>query len=241
MARGDSPNAPQAPDPIKTIQAQAKATPSVITPFGSATYSGDPEKGTYKLTQDYSDAVQPRFEASNRLATALLGQGEDKAAGLAEPFQFDPNNPASTQYWNAQKNLLGEVFDRQNEDLDQKLANQGLPIGSEAYTDATGDQARQQNQAYEQASANALQQGFSQDLAERQQLQSEVERSLAAGQPPSVTGAPNSQVDVSEALAGEQAGLNRKYQGELTGFNADVATTNNSVGAAALVAAAVIA
>lgn len=238
MAKGGSPSAPAAPDPIKTVAAQAKATPSVTTPYGTATYSGDPTAGTYKLTQGFSKDVQPRFEGANRLATALLGQGEQKAPGLAAPFQFDPNNPVTNQYWGAQKNLLEDVFGRQTEALDQKLANQGVPIGSEAYSDASGDLARQQNQAYEQASANAIDKGFSTSLAQRQQLQSEVERALAAGQPPSVTGAPQSGVDVNEALAAEQAGINRKYQGQLAGYNADVATTNNTIGAAAMVAAA---
>jgi hypothetical protein len=240
MPRGDSPSTPAAPDPVKTIAAQAKATPSVITPYGSAQYSGDPTKGTYKLTQGFSPEVQPRFESSNRLATALLGQAEQKAPGLAQPFEFDPNNPVSNQYWDAQKNMLDRVFARQGETLDQKLANQGLPIGSEAYSDATGDLAQQQNQAYEQASANALGQGFSQALTTRQQLGNEINQAMGLGQPPGVTGAPQSQVDVNEALAGEQAGLNRQYQGQLAGYNANTAQTNAGVGAAAAVAAAVI-
>lgn len=237
MAKGGSPSAPAAPDPVKTIQAQAKATPSVTTPYGSATYSGDPATGTYKLTQGYSEAIQPRFESANRLATTLLGQGEDKVSGLAEPFQFDPNNPVSNQYWTAQKNLLEDVFGRQTETLDQKLANQGIPIGSEAYSDATGDLARQQNQAYEQASANALDKGFSQQLASRQQLASEIAQAMQQGAPPGVTGAPQNQVDINEALAAEQSGLNRAYQGQLASHNADVATTNQAVGSAASIAA----
>lgn len=238
MAKGDSPSAPAAPDPVKTVQAQALATPSVNTPYGSLIYSGDPTKGTYKLTQSYSKDVQPRFEGANQLATALLGQGQEKAAGLAQPFTFDPNNPTTNQYWTAQKNLLGDVFGRQSEAMDQKLANQGLPIGSEAYSDAQGDLAREQNSAYEQASANALQQGFSQDLAKRQQLQNEVSSALQQGSPPSPSGTSQSQVDVNEALAAEQAGLNRQYQGQLAGYNSDVATTNTAVGTAAMIAAA---
>jgi hypothetical protein len=240
MAKGDSPSAPAPPDPVKTLVAQAKATPSVNTPYGSATYSGDPSKGTFKLDQSYSPEVQGRFEGANKLANALLGPAAGKAEGLAQPFQFDPNNPVSNQYWTAQKNLLDRTFDRQSTNLDQKLANQGLPIGSEAYSDATGDLAQQQNQAYEQASANALGQGFQQSLATRQQLGSELTQAMGLGQPPSVTGAPQSQVDVNEALAGEQAGVNRQYQGQLAGYNANVANTNAGVGAAAAVAAAVI-
>jgi hypothetical protein len=240
MARGDSPSAPGAPDPVKTIQAQAKATPSVATPYGSAVYSGDPAKGNYKLTQSYSPEVQQRFESSNKLAQALLGPSEQKAQGLAQPFQFDPNNPTTNQYWGAQKSLLDDVFGRQNEQLDQKLANQGIPLGSEAYSDATGDQARQQNQAYEQASANALQPAFSQQLASRQQLASELSQAMQQGTPPGVTGGPQSQVDVNDALAAEQAGLNRSYQGELAGYNANVAGTNTALATAGTIAAIVL-
>jgi hypothetical protein len=240
MGRGDAPSAPAAPDPVKTIQAQAKALPSTYTPYGSSVFSGDPSKGTFTSTQSYSPEVQGRFESSNRLATALLGQAENKAPGLAQAFEFDPNNPTTNQYWGAQKNLLDKVFARQGETLDQKLANQGIPIGAEAYTDATGDLAQQQNSAYEQASANALGQGFSQSLATRQQLSSELANALGQGTPPQVTGTPSNQVDVNEALAGEQAGINRQYQGQLAGYNANQANTQAGIGATAAIAAAVI-
>jgi len=240
MGRGDAPDAPAAPDPVKTLQAQAKALPSTYGPYGSSVFSGDPSKGTFSSTQTYAPEVQGRFDASNQLATALLGAGQNKVNGLGQAFQFDPNNPTTNQYWTAQKHMLDDVFARQGDQLDQKLANQGLPIGSEAYSDATSDFDRNKSSAYEQASANALGQGFSQALATRQQLGSEVANALNQGTPPQVSGAPSGQVDANEALAAEQAGVNRQYQSQLAGFNADQQNTQAGIGATAVVLAAVL-
>jgi hypothetical protein len=240
MGRGDAPSAPAAPDPVKTIQAQAKALPSTYGPYGSSVFSGDPSKGTFTSTQSYSPEVQGRFNASNQLATALLGAGQNKVNGLGQAFQFDPNNPVTNQYWSAQKNMLDDVFRRQGDQLDQKLANQGIPLGSEAYGDATSDFDKSKSSAYEQASANALGQGFSQALATRQQLGSEVANALGQGTPPSITGAPATGVDANEALAAEQAGINRGYQSQLAGYNADQQNTQAGIGATAVVLAAVL-
>lgn len=51
------------------------------------------------------------------------------------------------------------TFERQNSNLKDSLINQGLPVGSEAYTRATADMAQTQNDARQQAAYQSVQAG----------------------------------------------------------------------------------
>ena len=77
---------------------------------------------------------------------------------------------------------LDPTYDRMQEQLDQRLVNQGLPIGSEAYGDANGVFGRERADAYTRASLDSIIQGaneeqnqFGRAISTRQQQTGEVQ------------------------------------------------------------------
>ena len=76
---------------------------------------------------------------------------------------------AEQAYYNSMVNNFQPQFDQQRADLETRLANQGLSVGSEAYQRAMNDLTTQQNNAYTNAANQAVlsgQNAFSQSLAD---------------------------------------------------------------------------
>ncbi len=74
---------------------------------------------------------------------------------------------AEQAYYNSMVNNFQPQFDQQRADLETRLANQGLSVGSEAYQRAMNDLTTQQNNAYTNAANQAVlsgQNAFSQSL-----------------------------------------------------------------------------
>lgn len=241
---GSSPSSPPPPDPVKTIQAQAKATPSAFTPAGSKVYSGDPGAGTYRYTETLSPELQKQFDLRNRLAESMLARGNANAAQLPEgPLRPGMDSEGTKAYWDRERTMLDQTFDRSDRQREQKLANQGLPIGSEAYSDEMTRAEQTKADAYERAAQGALGAGFQQDLSSRQQNYNELAAALAGQQTgQSSVGQTGGQsfVDPQAAIDLEQAGVNRQYQGQLAGYNADVASNNTNTQAGATLGAAAL-
>ncbi len=74
---------------------------------------------------------------------------------------------AEQAYYNRAVSNFQPQFEQQRDDLETRLANQGLAVGSEAYQRAMNDLTAQQNNAYVNAANQAVlngQQAFSQSL-----------------------------------------------------------------------------
>lgn len=87
------------------------------------------------------------------------------------------------------KGLLDPTYGRMQGDLDQKLVNQGLPIGSEAYGEANDVFGRERSNAYNDAALNAIIQGAQEEqnqygraLSTRQQGVNEIATGLSGAQ-----------------------------------------------------------
>ena len=80
--------------------------------------------------------------------------GNLPTGGVNQDFGGTVDKAANAAY-GAQTNFLNPQFALQNKQLNQQLDDRGLPIGSEARTDATNNQQNQQNLAYTQAANNA--------------------------------------------------------------------------------------
>lgn len=226
---GSPPPAPPPPDPANQITAQAKALPSIYSPYGSQVYSGDPNvAGSFQRTDTLAPSQQRQFNASNQIAEALLNRTNQAIPQMPVGYAFNgAKDPTTNVHFQNQKKLLDTVFTRDEERERQRLANQGLPEGSQANREAMDDFARRKADAYESAAANALTEGFRQDITTRQQNLNEIAQALGGTQlqPIGTAGAP---LDVASAYAAQQAGLNRQYQGQLAGYNADVASNNST-------------
>ncbi len=91
---------------------------------------------------------QMTTELSNRPGYVYSVDGSDAAAQRAE----------NAAYQSAVNRLTPE-FDSRRRQLETKLQNQGLSVGSEAYQSAMNSLEQQQNDAYTQAAYQAVQQG----------------------------------------------------------------------------------
>lgn len=230
----DSPSPPPAPAPVNpavAINAQAKALPSYYGPEGTYIYSGDPAKGTFQAKKTFSPDEQAKYDARNEIAQALLGRTSGAISTLpGGNYEFTGDtDPTTNRLFSAQQKLLDPVFARDEERERQRLSNQGIPEGSEAYTESMDDFGRRKSDAYEQAAAGALGQGFQQDIATRQQRFNEIAQALGGSQLAPVGNA-GSPIDTASAYSQYEAGRNRQYQGELAGYNAGVAGNNATMG-----------
>ena len=221
-----SPKPPPAPDPRVQIEAEARARPSTFTPYGNAVYSGNPADGTFREDISLAEPEQKRLDSVRRISQAQLDS-------LNPNYEFDgATDPTTNRVYTAQKELLDKGFDREEERLGQRLANQGIPMGSEAYATEMENFRESRAAADRQAAAGALDQGYRQDLTTRQQQYAELAALLGAS--PSMPTAGGG-VDVASAFGNAQAGRNAAYQGQVAGHQADVGTTNAALGAAGAV------
>lgn len=194
-------------------------------------------------TQDInlSPEQQKLLQGRQSIATELLDRGDQYAK---QPYEFKgAEDDTANRFFQNQKKLLDTAFDRDEERERQRLFNQGIPEDAgnadSAYTKDMDDFARRKADAYSSAAANALQEGFRQDLTTRQQNVNEIASALGGQQlTPAGTSGTGNPLDTSSAFANYNQGVNRQYQGQLAGFNAQTAGNNQAAGAAASIIAA---
>lgn len=251
---GGGPDAPAAPDMANLIKLQAEYNRiNQSTPFGSLAFSG-PNKTQADLT--LSPELQKIFEQQTGLSQSLLANALTRAGQLPSE-NFDPDIPAvggteagalgpfdqSTQAQQATfrsiTDLLDHQFQREEERLRQRLSNQGLPAGGEAFGDELGIFNDERNRAYTNAALQSVLAGnqrqnelFGQGLSAlgaqqgvRGQNLNEIQSLL--GNTVQVPGLQSfygpSQVDVTGP-----AGLN--YQGQLARYQGDLQQQSNFLG-----------
>lgn len=180
-----TPKAPKAPDPVATANAQAAANKEAViesakvnqinqvTPFGSLTYSGDVGSPNRTVTQTLSPAQQQQLDQENQLAAGLgsaainqlqfLPKDKFSLSGLPDYQRLGSPNDFLEQRKQVQdatyKSLtapLEERFKRQTMDADQRLANRGIVEGSGLYNNLQRDLRRTQDEAYDQATQQAI-------------------------------------------------------------------------------------
>jgi hypothetical protein len=150
-----------------------------ITPYGNLTYSMNPNdtdqwgNAMWTATQTLSPEQQKLLDYQNQTSIGLgelTGTGLKYVGGmLQDPFTtknlaslgFD----AGQNYQDAYMKRLDPQIQQSREQLDQRLANQGITIGSKAYEDAKRTQAERENDLL----LGATTQGFGTGLQARQQ------------------------------------------------------------------------
>jgi hypothetical protein len=276
-----APSPPAAPDPAAVASAQSAANADAVqksaevnqinqvSPFGSQTYSGTIGQPDRTLTTTLNSTDQRTLDQQRALANSLTGMAQTRAGQIPNsafdisgaPKAIDPNATNLKQVQDAvyERNTayLDPQFDQGQHDLETKLANQGIPIGSEAYTRAMGDFSRSKEQAYSDARDAAIQagdtaqsqqfglsqaahtQGVQDILTQRTQPMNEL-AALLQGAPALNTpsfGAPAqyqvAPADVTGAYGLNQSAKNTAYQGGVASANAGNANlTTGLVGAA---------
>ncbi len=171
-------SAPDAPDPEASARAQARYNRiDQTTPWGSLTFSGE---NNSQANLELSPEVQQIVDQRQGISQEML-QNAGQRAGNLPNSNFDPDIPTvggeagsdsigplsdlgqSTQAQEASfeqaMNLIRPEMERRGEGLRQTMANQGLPMGSEAFGEEFDRFNQQQNQATQQAAYQAVQEG----------------------------------------------------------------------------------
>jgi hypothetical protein len=169
LGLGPAPSAPAPPDYRAAAQetaagnidaarvATAANRVNQITPYGSLKYDitgSDPYGNpTYTATQSLSPAQQQLLDYQNQASIGLgklAGQGLGYVENMLQtPFDtsklpttgFNP----SQSYQDAYMQRLAPQLQQGREQVQQRLANQGIDIGSEAYNRAMMQQAQREN------------------------------------------------------------------------------------------------
>jgi len=267
-----APSAPAAPDPAKTAEAQGAANKETAvatanmnrinqyTPTGSSVYTqiGTNEDGTPRYRQDvtYSPEQQKLYDsqvaAQGQMGTIANQQLGRLGTSLAQPYDvsgapalassIDTNSPT---YQAAEKAYMGRInpqLDQQQAALEQRLANQGIAIGSDAYNKAMNQFGQTRNDAQSQGVLHAMQLAQSnaalQNQARQQYIQeaatvrnqplNEISALMSGSQVSNPTFSNVPQVNVGAAdITGPTA---LAYQGQLAQYNAQNAANNAAMG-----------
>ena len=177
------PKTPAAPDPTATIQAQKEASQiAQFTPSGNLVYGTyDPETGQFleKATDALRVSESPFQESirlggeelSGRILAQLLGQTGQPLSDVRSASSIESGlTPLSTDFgadiarleqstYEAGASRLRPEFDRQRKQLEQRLADQGLPMGSEAYQEELNRLEQSQNEQLSRLSLDAVSAG----------------------------------------------------------------------------------
>jgi hypothetical protein len=176
----------KAPDPTVTADAQGAVNADTARlnaqlnrvnqygPGGSVTYSNNGDNWT-QSTQ-LSPAQQQIYGLQQGIDTQslALGQQELQRVGdsLATPFNYDgiayaPNtydfsadrDKVEQDYYNRGAKTLDDQYDRQDQQLQQNLADRGIGMGNAGYTQAYKDFDTNRDNAYDNLRSDAIQQG----------------------------------------------------------------------------------
>lgn len=140
--------------------------PNINTPFGQQQWKQNPD-GSWNMSNGFTGLLG---NASNSLESQF-------ANGVAQPFDNGTaaREQAINSAWDSARSRLDPMFAQQGEALQSQLLNQGLTPDSEASNSAMGNFARDKNDAYAQAMANAIRQGTeAQNMTFNQNMQARL-------------------------------------------------------------------
>jgi len=224
--------APAAPDYAGLAAADTQANRvNQVTPYGSSTWSNN--GNTWTNTQSLSADQQALLNQSNQLksnqgniALGLSGKLGTTLNGEM-PGVYDPTQ-ATNQATDQLMARINPMLDRQGNQLNTQLANQGITQGSEAWKNAQSDFGNQRNDAYTQAALQGINMGqsqqaqqYSQGMTNRNQPLNELNALQNGSQVtnPTFSTAPTASSQVTAGQSG--------YNAALGGVNANNANNNN--------------
>ena len=233
---------PQAPDPMKTAQAQGGMNrDTAITqqqlnmvdqynPWGNVQYTQNGvnrfqdsqgrwiETPRYTQTTNLSPEQKAIFEQTQRAQGNLAGIAEDQSAAMRDylgtPFQFDNQDAANWAYdLGAQR--LDPRFEQERSSMEAQLINRGIRPGTAAYDSEMSRFGETKNDAYNQLMLQGRSQAFGEALSTRNQPINELSALMSGSQVtnPGQQSGPTPQTGVGGV---DYTGLvNQKYQADL--------------------------
>jgi hypothetical protein len=257
LGLGPAPSAPAAPDYAAAARETAAGNLSAaqtataanrvnqVTPYGNLTYSesGTDSRGNpiWTATQTLSPAQQQILDYQNQTSIGL-GRLSGQGLGYVENMlntPFDTSalpttgfNP-SQSYQDAYMQRLQPQIQQGQEQLQQRLANQGIGIGSEAYDRAMMQQQQRENDLLLGATTQGFgvgQQARQQALQEQAYLRNEPLNTLSAVRTGSQVQGPQFVNSFNQATTGGADILGASqmgYNAQMGDFNARQAAQQN--------------
>ena len=160
---------------LSQVQGNTLTNPNQYNPFGSQTTTIDPITGQPIVTQNLSQGnqqvlggVQGNAVGASDVLKNLLGNQYSQFVGGAGP-QSGYNDPELEKaIYSRLTQGLDDQRSREQEQLDQTLANRGIPVGSQAYSNAMNDFTKNWDTRFENARNDATVQGTNTALTRQQ-------------------------------------------------------------------------
>lgn len=209
------PGQPSGPNFERLIELQGRENRiNEVGPSGSTIYSRGSD-GVWTANRSFSPQVQGLYNQNVQLASE-------------SPNAY--NERVGEAMFSRQRSLLDPVFQQQDRSLEQKLANQGLPMGGEAYNEERNRFDRMRNEAYSNAANQSVLSGTQAGSQQRTQQFNELAALLGGQQV-----GPTAPIDV-------MGPANLDSQNQWNSYNAGMAkrqqTTQNATALAAILAMA---
>ncbi len=277
----DSPSPPPAPDytgaATATSQGSAQAAianallnqRNTYTPLGSQTFTqngstsvpgigGQPgfEIPKYDQSINMTPEGQNLYNQQMGLSTGLMGLGQTSLdqtrASLGQPQDFNSVQDIADQSYGMQTQRLDPQWAQNQQTMDAKLADQGIPVGSEAHANAMREFGQNKNDAYNQArlsSIGTMPTTFQLSTAQRMQPLTELNAIRSGAQPqmpqfqpvpaaggvqgPNMMGAAQAQSGYDMGLYNSQVGSQNSMMSGLMGLGSAAMPFFGGAGAAA--------
>lgn len=162
----DSPSAPPAPNYQGAAEAQAASQrTSQYTPYGSQVYTPtgyDPQgnltwRSDINLTPQSQHALDSQMAVSQGMGDLAQQQLPQVQQQYSHPMDLQSVQDVNNQAYAAQTARLDPQWNARQQQFDAQMANQGIPVGSEAYNNANREFQQSRNDAYQQANLAAIQ------------------------------------------------------------------------------------
>lgn len=204
------PEMPEPPDPREVAGAQTAQNVSTaiaqgfmnnvnqVTPYGTLTYDvngtyrmRDPNTGqmydvpTWVVEQQLSPQAQQTVDATMRAETNLANAAETQSARIGElfgtPFEY---NPGVHEDWalGLYDNLNRDAYQQQDDSLQNRLAQQGIMPGSEAYDRQMRNMTQGRQMARDDFLLDSYGTGLNTALTQRNQPINELSALLSGAQ-----------------------------------------------------------
>ncbi len=236
----DTPQAPAAPDPVKTAAAQATANKdTAVAQYGlNATNQNTPQgKLNYNQIGTWADGT-PRFEATTSLSApeqsiydtnvqtrqnvGAIGRDQSARIGTLLGTPFKVGDATDSKIAQIQKGFLDPEWQKRGEALETDLINRGIRPGSEQYRNMHSDFSSDRSKAYDQSYLDSYGKAQQAALTERNQPINEITALMSGSQvsqPNFIPNTPTPGIAPTDFLGAQQQSLNQQN----VGYNAKVA------------------
>ena len=196
-------------------------------PYTGQTYQLPQYTATERLSAPAQAIYDTRQGAEQNLATAARNQSGNVVNSMSQPW--NPDTAAiERRIFELGSSTLNPMFERQRGDLETRLSNQGIKLGSAAYDRALNEMGNTQNQAYNQLALQGRGQAFGELQSIRNQPLNELSALLSGSQ----VSMPNYGVNTPSGIpTTDNAGLiNANYGQQMQNWQTDRNSWDATVG-----------